>query len=315
MKNQIISLIILRIRQVGRISKTVGWGLGLIFLFVCTGIFFPALDRVLSGEAWYSILFCAIGVILLDYHRKDKLFLMSVFSKRNHHLCFLTIEYVLLLLPVIIFQLCMSQFIVATLLILVCFIVSIISPLIRSKEGTSVKSTLNVIHLKYFEFKFFIETSVYFWILFWFLGFISYLHIGFYIFWIFIILMILPEIFRYYETRDMVHWKEKFVIKKVLSYTGLFLLIVALPSVIALIFHEDMFGVILYCIFCLMTSIFMNISIKYSGITPLHTSGYGQNTSGLLTMLMIIPGGVLIVFAFGMFKYFKAEANVNLLYA
>lgn len=315
MRKRIKNLLILRLNQILRVMKTVGWGLGLVFLFVSIGILFPALDRMLSFESIYSVFFCGLLVITLDFFRKDKLFLISIFPHRWHLQFYLTVENILLTFPVIVFQCLIGQYTNFLLILTICIFSSIISPMIMAHVTGVSKMNMPLIPVKYFEFKFYVEASGYLWPLVWFAGFISYFHIGFYIFWNFIILMTLPEMFRQYESRDMLHWQTDFLRNKMLSYIVLFLLIVALPSMISLVFHFDMFWIILYCIICLLTALFMNISIKYAGYTPMYSSGMGQNTSGMLTMVMLIPGGVLIAIIYSMIKYFRAKSNLQSLYA
>ena len=315
MRHKLISLLTLRVRQFLRLLKTVGWGLGLVFLFVCIGIFFPALNSILSFDSIYSVIFSGIILFSMDYIRKDKLFLMSIFPNRRHTQLYVMIEYLILTLPIIIFQGLIGQYAHVFLIISTCILISIISPSIKPANTGTSKMTLSIIKVKYFEYKFYAESGGVFWIIMWLLGFVSSFHIGFYIFWIFVILMVLPEMFRPYESREMLHWRQDFLQDKVLSYIYIFLLFVGLQSLTSLIFHFDMIWIILYCIICLMTAIFMNISIKYAGYTPIYSSGFGQNTSGLLTMLMILPGGLIITIAYSMIKYFRAKSNMQSLYA
>ena len=315
MSSRIITLLKLRMRQSVRMVSTVGWSLGLIFLFVSIGILFPAFDRIVRFEAWYSVIFCVILLFTIGYIRKDTFFLISIFTRRRLLHIYLTFENVLVTLPFWIFQFSIGQYVNGALIFFVCLLSSFASPAMDIRDASVSKKSLSFIKLTYYEFKFYIEGSSYLSMLLWFVGFISFFHIGFYIFWIFVILMMLPEVFRQYENRDMLHWHENFIRNKILSYIGLFLLVIALQSVTALIFHFDKFWILMYCIVCLMTAIFMNISIKYAGYTPMYSSRYGQNTSGILTMLMIIPGGVLIVIAYSLIKYFKAKSNLQSLYA
>ncbi|MBK8052585.1 MAG: hypothetical protein IPK35_04700 [Saprospiraceae bacterium] len=315
MKNKLISLLTLRFRQVFRLLSTVGWGLGLVFLFVGIGIFFPALNNILGFDSLYSVIFTGVLIFSLDYIRKDKLFLMSIFPNRRHVQLFVMIEYFILTLPILIFQGFIGHYTLIFFIISTCILIGIISPAIKPKTTGSNKIALHFIKVKYFEFKFHVESGGVLWIIIWLLGFVSYFHIGFYIFWIFVISMMLPEMFRPYESREMLYWRQDFLQDKVLSYIFLFLLFVGLQTLTTLIFHFDTIWIILYCIICLMTAILMNISIKYAGYTPIHSSGFGQNTSGLLTMLMILPGGVLITMVYCMIKYFRAKYNLQSLYA
>ncbi|MBL0098987.1 MAG: hypothetical protein IPP49_02180 [Saprospiraceae bacterium] len=91
--------------------------------------------------------------------------------------------------------------------------------------------------------------------------------------------------------------------------------IIAIPFLLGTIFHGEMTALLLYGVLCLYAAIALNIALKYHQYTPLYPNGRSQNISGILTMLMLLPGGVIITFSYAIWKYFSAEQNLKSLYA
>ena len=315
MKWKMLLLLRLRIFQLLRMMKTVGTFLFVVFLFVSIGILFPLLDNLLSLSSGYSTLFCLALIALIDYSREDKVFLKSVFLSLKYYRFYIMLEYFLISVPVSFYQVIIGQLYNALSIFAACLMIGMASPMITPKQVSNGKKTISFIPVQYFEFKFFIEASGLLWTIFWLAGLASCLHVGIYILWIFVILIIMPEMFKHFESRDMLKWKDNFVSFKFLNYSLFFLKVIAFQTILVTIFHFEYLWLILYFIFSLLVALFMNISIKYEGFTPVFPTGYGQNIVSILTILMILPGGVLIALFYGVWKYFRAESNLKSLYA
>jgi hypothetical protein len=309
-----LSLLQLRVLQSIRVIKTVGFGLAIVFLFVSIGIVFPLLKTVMAFPARYSVIFCFLVLAVIDYLRKDKLFLKTIFPTHTAISLYVAMEYFILMLPLASFQAILGHFSYVCSFVGLIIFTALVSPLYYVDAGTARKRTLKYLPLKYFELKFFVEASLPVWITFWLVGLLSFIHPGVFIAWLLLLLMTLPEIFKWYEGREMLHWKRSFVLSKTLSYMGLFLCIVLLQTIAAWVFHPDAFYIFLYGLFCLMVAIFLNISIKYSGYSPSLPAGNSQNISSILTMLMLLPGSALVALMFALWKYFNAESNLKNIY-
>lgn len=312
--NKFTYLLRLRFYQIRRMLQSVGWVLLSVFLVISVGISFPLLNNILEASHWWSFPGCLIIIIVLDVYRKDKLFLRTIFRDHKTLLVYLAVEYTLVTMPIWLYQL-FNNLETAFIVLMSCWLVAWLSRYFTNREHTSTKKTLKFIPISLFELKFFIERNPISWSLFWLTGVTSMIHIGIYIFWMFILLMSIPELFRYYESRDMLHWKNGFVFDKIRKYTTVFFLITLVHTLTAFFFHTDMYLVVLYLNLCLFSVIILNIVMKYAGYSPLFHAGAVSNINGILTIIMLFPGGVIITIGYSMWKYFEAEKNLKTFYA
>lgn len=314
MINKIIALLRLRLWQIWRTLRSVGWGLLTIFLLISIGFVFPFLHSVLNFPHLVTIPATLFLMVIFDFYRKDKLFLRSVFKDHISLSCYFSIEYIILTLPVWLYQF-FNHPLTGCSILMISILTGFLSPVQIAREQTTSKKTIKFAPLTYFELKFFIERNSLIWFLFWAAGFSSIIHIGFYITWVFILLMTLPEIFRYYESRDMLHWKNGFVFDKIKKYTFIFMLIILPQSLSSIYTHPQNYLIVLYTIICIFSALVLNIVLKYASYTPIYHASGISNISGILTLIMLIPGGVLITIGYSIWKYIIAEKNIRLLYA
>jgi hypothetical protein len=314
MHRKYISLLLLRLYQSWRMLRSVGWGLLAVFLVISIGISFPLVNNILKASYRLSIPGTMVVIILLDLYRKDKSFLKAVFHDKNTLTAYLGIEYTIIAMPVWLYQM-FDHFFIGIIIIILCFMVAWLSGYIRPPERTTQKKSLHFIPLSYFELKFFIERNPYGWLLFWLMGVSAVVHIGLYIFWMIILLMSIPELFRYYESRDMLHWKRGFVFEKIKKYSIIFFMIALVPSITAVGFHPEMYMVVIYLNLCLISALVLNIAMKYAGYTPVFHAASISNITGMLTLIMLFPGGVIITIGYSIWKYMGAEKNLKTLYA
>lgn len=309
------SLLKLRWKQAMRMLHSVGWGLGLVFLFVTIGVFMPLLNNILKLDSAYAILFVALLLVSIDYARKDKLFLLSIFPSKIWYSKYLIIEYLILVLPVLVFQIWHREFFVIMAILLCATLISIISPHIFNDGDTVAKKTINMIPLETFEVKFFCERNAMFWTIFWGLGLLSFFHVAIFVIWIFVIISSLGEIFKYYESREMIKWDTGFLFNKVLDNFLFFTRIIFLQTVMVLIFHLPYFYVVFYMIICLYVMLLLNISVKYSIYFPISRMHFGQTFVAVFTIISLVPGGVIISLAFAIYKFLQAKSNLKYQYA
>ena len=313
-RNKFIFLLRLRLYQILRTLQSVGWGLLSIFLIISVGIFFPLLNNILKASHWWSVPGSMTIIIILDLYRKDKLFLHTIFRDHKTLLVYLVVEYTLVTMPIWFYH-WFNDLKTSFIVLMSCWPMAWLSRYFTNREHTSTKKTLKFIPISLFELKFFIERNPISWSLFWLTGVTSMIHIGIYIFWMFILLMSIPEMFRYYESRDMLHWKNGFVFDKIRKYTIVFFLLTSVHTLTAFFFHHDMYLVVLYLNLCLFSAIILSIVMKYAGYSPIFHAGAVSNINGILTLIMLFPGGVIITLGYSIWKYFEAEKNLKTLYA
>ena len=166
-----------------------------------------------------------------------------------------------------------------------------------------------------FELRFFAEKLGVLTFVFIIFGFLSFIHIGVFVVWIVLFCLTLPEVFKWNESREMIHFQSNFVIKKVQSYLLTMGKIILLPSLLVLVLFPEMWYFSVYLIFCLFTTVFLTISFKYAMFTTVFDSSAASNVVLLMLLLMFLPGGVLITLVYAIIQYIKAEKNMKLLYA
>ena len=127
--------------------------------------------------------------------------------------------------------------------------------------------------------------------------------------------MTMPAIFTYHESREMIHYSPTFVLMKVVNYSLIFLLLAMIPTILIFLFQSSFIYVSLYGLACIIIAVLVNISIKYSSFTCLQAQSYSQNIASIFTMILCIPGGILIVVFYGIWKYFNAKMQMQKLYA
>jgi hypothetical protein len=262
-----------------------------------------------------SLVLSFLLLIFLDYARPDKSFLSSIFQSYLSLVSYLWVEYVLILVPIIFYQCWIGNIFVGFGLVLVALLVASLSPLHRRSEFTHIKQTLKWIPIHNFELRFFAEKLGVMTYVFIILGFLSFIHIGVFVVWIVLFCLTMPEVFRWHESREMVHYRANFVWKKVQSYMLTVGKLVLLPSLIVMILFPEMWYFSIYLIFCLFTTIFLTLSFKYAMFTTVFDSSAASNVVLLLLLLMLIPGGAFITLIYAIIQYVKAEKNMKLLYA
>lgn len=309
------ALLKLRLSQGYRMLDSVGWLLVFIFLFTIIGVGLQFIETLVNLQAYMSLVLSFLLLMFLDYARPDKPFLSSIFQSYVSLVSYLWLEYVLILFPIIICQCWIANYFVGFGLVLIAILVAALSPLHRRYEFTHVKQTIKWIPIHNFELRFFAEKLGILTFAFITLGFLSFIHIGIFVIWIVLFCLMMPEVFKWNESREMVYYQTNFVWKKVQSYMMTVGKIVLLPSLIVMVLFPEMWYLSIYLILCLFTTVFLTISFKYAMFTTVFDSSAASNVVLLLQLLMFLPGGVLITLVYATIQYVKAEKNMKLLYA
>lgn len=85
-------------------------------------------------------------------------------------------------------------------------------------------------------------------------------------------------------------------------------MLIILPQSLSSIYtHPQNYLIVLYTIICIFSALVLNIVLKYASYTPIYHASGISNISGILTLIMLIPGGVLITIGYSIWKYIIAE--------
>jgi hypothetical protein len=315
MNQKILYILRLRAKQLFRILQDIGWILFAVFLLVSFGMFFSVGASLMKIDSWYAVPGWFTLLLLIDYGRKDKAFLVSIFQdQKSLWLHYLT-EYTLMSLPILIFHSFLQNWVILWLLLIVVLLISLISLYLKKPETTFSKLSLAFIPIRFFEFKFFVES---FWFSFLFLGLIGIsglLHYALFLIFIFIVVLMAPTMLTHFEAREMIVYHPFFIWKKVLNFALPMTLYVTIPLIITLLYHADMAGVVLYGVACLLVSCFLSVVLKYGVYTPVRSKFEMSNVASVLLLFMLLPGGILITLFYTLFKYNTASKNLKSLYA
>lgn len=315
MYNKIYHLLLFRLIQAKRMLDSVGYLLFFVFLIIAFGLGMSLFSQLLSVNKWWSLAGITVLIGMIEYYRDDKLFLLTTFENKRWLSLHLITEYFFLFLPILIFQVLYQQYLVTVSLIALIVLMGYISSQVLPIMKNLYKKEVKIIPLDYFEVKFAVESNPTLYLLIWVLGLLTYFHIGFYLFWLFIIIVMSQQFFVANESKDMLHWQTRFVLIKIIKYITLFSIIIAFPTLLAFVLHTEHWALTIYGVLCLYVAVFLAIAMKYAGYHPLKAINQSSTISSVFTILIIIPGGAFITLMYAFVHYFKAEKNIKSLYA
>lgn len=238
MNQKIIYILRLRAKQFYRMLQDIGWILLAVFVFIAFGWFFSIGASMMKTPSWYGVPALFSSLLFIDNFRKDKAFLVSIFQdKKSLWIHYLT-EYFLMSLPVLLFQSFFQNWLVLFLLIVVVLLVSIIALYLKRSETTFSKMSLAFIPIRFFEFKFFVESFWFAFLLLWLVGLCGIFHYAFLLVFLFIVAFTLPSMLVYFEPREMIKYHHLFMWKKVVNFALPILVYIALPTVFTLWFSR-----------------------------------------------------------------------------
>jgi hypothetical protein len=315
MHRKILFILHLRLKQLYRMLQDIGWILLAVFVLITFGMLFSIGHSVLKIQSWYAIPALFGVLLMIDYSRNDKPFLVSVFQNQKSLWLHFLIEYFIISLPVLIFQLILQNWLIAILSTVPILWVNGIALYLKKTETTFAKVSLAFIPLSFFEFKFFVESAWIACLLLWVIGICGVFHYALLLIFLFLVTFMVPAMLAYLEAREMIEYTHFFIWKKVLNMALPLTVYIALPAALTLWFHPDMVGVILYGISCMWVACFMSVVLKYGAYSPIRAKFEMSNMVSLLLMFMLLPGGVLITLFYTLFKYNTASKNLKSLYA
>ncbi len=315
MNQKFLYILRLRVNQIFRILSDIGWILLAVFVIVSFGMFFSAGASMMKIDSWYAVPGWFTLLLLIDYSRKDKAFLVSIFQDTKSLWFHYLTEYALMSLPIMLFQSFLQNWLILMLLVIVILLLSLIALHLKRAETTFSKMSLAFIPIRFFEFKFFVESIWFAFLILWFVGMCGIFHYALLLIFLFIVVFILPSILVHFEPREMIIYHHFFIWKKLFNIALPTLVYIALPIIFTLWFHAGILGIFLYGIACVLVSCFMALVLKYGAYSPARPKFEMSNIAAVLLLLMILPGGILITLFYSFFKYNSAHKNLKSLYA
>lgn len=310
----IFLLLKLRAKQIGRLISQTGIGLLLVCLLVISGVLLKSYHQLISLPSYAALILTPVFIFIIDLNRKDKLFLKTIFPTWQQIGTFCSVEYLLLISPLLLFQIMRRDLLIVLGLIGVCILIGFCSPFFKPAKLHGHKKSIHQIPLKLFELKFYFEKNKLVLLSIMALALLGIVHFGFFIAALFIFIILLPEVFRYTEPLSMVKLEDKTVLKKTIKYISILGPIWMVAASFTYIFTQPPIWLLLYGIFCLIVAIVLGIGYKYANYSGIYPHLPSSNIISLMVILLVIPGGVLITFVFSIINYIKAEKNMQNFY-
>jgi len=312
--NIYLYIIRLRGRQLFRLLSNTGFALIVIALLLTIGATVPLIQRILSLPSYTAILFSLISIIVIHQKRPDSDFLKTIFYSKRSLKKLYAIEYILLSMPIAIFQLFNGHYSIFLSVIAIPFIISQFRPF-RNSSKNKKPINFNIIPLDLFEIKFAVERRWLLYSLVYVVSFLSTIHISFIILSLFGYCMLVLEAFGENEGPEMLLWNHNFLLQKWFRYAKITVMLYFTPISIGILSYPDQAFLFAYLFSFVMVHLFMVISFKYSNYNPLFKSQGNNSILALIFILSIFPGAILISFPFGIHHYFKAKNHLNRIYA
>lgn len=308
-------LLLLRLKQAWRAVISAGIGWVLLMFFVAIGVLLQLFSNLLLLPANYSSALASAVILSVHMNRKDLIFLKSITYNILQFRLILFTEYTLILFPVILFQLLQPNFWVSASLFIPPLLLAFLADFLKAPKTAAIKTSIPFLPLQAFELKTFIEKRKIGIAVCYGISYLSFIHIAFFLISIFCCAVACLDAFKSTESREMIHWNKHFLRFKLIRNIKLISILFILPMIIALGFNWTLKWLILYAFLYFITMIYMAITYKYAHFTLLYNTAGSSNILVILALLAILPGGIFIAIAFGVYNYFIAKRKLHYYYA
>lgn len=307
-------LIHLRCKQILRIVLQAGWVMTLVALILISGLILNALESVLHWPAYLSVVVGILTLLILQKQRRDIQFLQSIMHSMPRLALVLGVEYILLLSPILIFQLCQGHILLVTFLILGIGSVAVLHPWFNVSPVKALKNSASWIPLKNFEIKCVVERNLWGVCLIYLISWLGAYHVAFFLISAVIFGLLLISAFEFNEPREMVFYTPYFLKSKFADNLNLISRWYVAPALVTIFFQQEFLWLIFYGFLFLIAVLFMAIAYKYAHYTPLTPYSQSSQLLSILFLLGLIPGGILIVIFYTGWKFRQAQKNLKYYY-
>lgn len=308
-------ILYIRLKQTYRYLKAIGWFLLIGALIISLGITLPMIQALLDFSSWQVALGAGVVLIFIHFQRTDLRFLQQITQNSSTFHQVLLLENILISSPVILLFLIGGQWSDALFLLLPpLFFLFPIRTKIDTKS-TAVKSNISWIPLKCFELKTYIEQHYIICIILLTISVLGAFHFSLFLLSIIFYSTIFVSAFTPVESPILVNWTPHFLSQKIRANLpwAVFPLI---PSFILTLFRfPDQWIVLTYAFPIPFFTLVLAILYKYAHASPLRRRPTNSTIISIFFMLLLLPGGVLIVGAYLPYLYYKAHKNLQYYYA
>ncbi len=309
--HQLKSLLTLRFIQIGRFTKHTGIGIIILALFVLTGSILGGIESLMEVNQMYSFLGVGLVILVIDWKRNDKHFISQIFGNSLSNALYISLEYLLLISPLIVYKVFNGQYLIALGLILITFLFGGISSHLQKPQNQGYKKSLKFIPLEYFELKFFVEKQKISFMVIISLLLLGVVHISLWILGIVLLMSFIMEMFAAQEPMEMINWRPRLVFHKIMGYFKVALPVLIVSSLLTYLRSDLSFLVFIYGISVILTAISLAIANKYSEYYGLTHKVSSTMPMTIIAFFMFIPGFIIVTIGYTIIKYNKAESQMK----
>lgn len=282
----------------------------LVAILVLSGISFQFLGSILSLSSLWVVPIAFFIITYIHLVRKDKQFLYDISRRIGSDRAIMSVEYLLLLLPIIVFQAYHASFLNVIGLISVPVVVNLL-PSFKIGNIRNRMVSLNFIPVELYELRIIIERYFFLFLICWLVSFLGFMHIAYFLVTLLFGLTILIGGFMFNEPLELIYNKRNFLNEKLLMNLGFCGLMFLPQFVIAFICNPESYLVLAYGCIYYFTILALAIVYKYAKYSPLRSGTLNSTLVGISMVLGLMPGLVLGSFVLGIYYYFAAQKNLN----
>lgn len=304
------SLLSLRIKQLLRVISSVGVPLLIIATLVLSGISFQFIGSILSFSHIWVVPLAFLFIYYLHLVRKDKRFLSDIAASVMHARLAMSAEYLIVLLPVIIFQVYNYHFFNVLGLVTMPLVVNLL-PSFKIIGFRDRIVNLSFIPIEVYELRIIIERYFPLFLVCWLVAFLGFLHVAYFLVALLFGLTILIGAYMYNEPLELMYSYRNFLQEKLLVNLGFCGLLFLPQFLIAFFCNPESYLVLAYGCMYFFTMLALAIVYKYAKYNPVRSSTLNSTLVGVSMVLGLMPGLVIGSIILVVYYYFAAQKNLN----
>jgi len=303
-------LLKLRIKQLHRVLNATGYFFVLITAVVTVGISMNALAGFLSLPSWLALPMSLMALSSLHLARRDHQFLNKVFGSEWARRRFQSLEYILILLPILVYQIYLRHWLVAIGLVIVGVVVALLLPDYKLKGLKTRPLPLKFLPVAAFELKIICERYILPLSILWIVSFIGIVHPAFLLVAFLLFLFFIIEAYGFNEPLEMIEEKDSLLLEKCGMHIGLITVLFGVQFLLAGFGNPDFLLILIAGYAYMVIIITLAIMSKYARYNPLRMSNTNSKSLVVAMILGLLPGLILGSLILSVYYYFQAKKNL-----
>lgn len=308
-------ILYIRLKQTYRYLRAIGWFLLIGCLVISLGVTLPMIQRLLDFSPWQVALGLQFLLIFAHFQRTDLRFLQQITQSRSIFHQVLLLENLLISSPLILLFLIAGQWFHTLFLLLppLLFLLPIRTNI--DTQSTAVKTSVSWLPLRNFELKTYIEQHYIICAILLIISLLGALHFSLFLLGIIFYSSVFISAFTPVESPTLIHWTPHFLGQKIRTNLPWTILPLIPSFILTLVRFPEQWIVVTYALPIPFFTLVLAILYKYAHASPLRRRPTNSTVISVFFLLLLLPGGVLIVGAYLPYLYYKARKNLQYYYA